>query len=522
MDALASLVTGAGAPEARPQADSAARPSAATPGFGPALARAMSDANAANERTHRVTSGTARTIPAATEADAADAAENASATQSDAVAGDVDAALAAATASVTTKAAESAAGAENIQRSIDELVPEFKSRLDRVIARMRDEFGLEVRVVETFRSQARQDRLYAQGRSTTGPTVTWTRSSNHTLGRAADVRIEGAADDAAAYRLFARIAGEEGLRTLGPADPGHIELPPGVKGERTAAAPSTGQPHAGSLRVASVARVAHVAAPAGVAGVAHVARIATIAGTGGMTRVQASGAGPSIRGTSTAAASVVPSQTAMPPSGAASLRAVAAETRFANDPAAEQTDDTGGGARFDNGGGDDAFAALMRGTQQSSPDLRAASPAGANGTDIAARVARLVALQDAVQQAPTTGVTLLLNGEDGAIDTRIRLGLRGGLLETTIDVTDPLEAVRLAGRGDELKRILERRGLDPASVLIREAGESGAGWLPQAARTAQVRAQAEADNHDPNGAGRRDHGANEQRNGRRNAKEGRQ
>lgn len=33
----------------------------------------------------------------------------------------------------------------------------------------------------TYRSQAEQDALYAQGRTTSGPKVTWTRSSRHSL-----------------------------------------------------------------------------------------------------------------------------------------------------------------------------------------------------------------------------------------------------------------------------------------------------------------------------------------------------
>lgn len=47
--------------------------------------------------------------------------------------------------------------------------------------------GVRAKVVETLRSQARQNALYEQGRSTTGPVVTWTRDSMHTKGLAADI-----------------------------------------------------------------------------------------------------------------------------------------------------------------------------------------------------------------------------------------------------------------------------------------------------------------------------------------------
>ncbi len=47
--------------------------------------------------------------------------------------------------------------------------------------------GLSVLITETYRSQARQDYLYAQGRTRAGNKVTWTRNSRHTSGRAWDI-----------------------------------------------------------------------------------------------------------------------------------------------------------------------------------------------------------------------------------------------------------------------------------------------------------------------------------------------
>lgn len=47
--------------------------------------------------------------------------------------------------------------------------------------------GIEVFVTETYRSQARQNYLYEQGRSRVGNVVTWTKSSRHTSRLAWDI-----------------------------------------------------------------------------------------------------------------------------------------------------------------------------------------------------------------------------------------------------------------------------------------------------------------------------------------------
>lgn len=104
------------------------------------------------------------------------------------------------------------------------LHPEFRARLDRVVDQM-EALGYSVTVVETGRSQARQDFLWAQGRERPGPVVTWTRASLHTQGLAADVQLNGTYSDAKAYAALANVARSEGLRTLGATDPGHVELP---------------------------------------------------------------------------------------------------------------------------------------------------------------------------------------------------------------------------------------------------------------------------------------------------------
>ncbi|HEY0971857.1 MAG TPA: M15 family metallopeptidase, partial [Gemmatimonadales bacterium] len=170
------------------------------------------------------------------------------------------------------------AGTAAVHRELDWLVPEMRERLARVLDRMRNEHGHDVRVSETYRSQARQDALHAQGRSAPGQVVTWTRRSNHTLGRAADIVVNGGYDDTQAYATLQRVAREEGLHTLGMRDPGHVELPKHVGGTLAGGRP-------GMVDLADVSRIAPDArvrvtevsvqqSPAPAAGAARVAQVA--------------------------------------------------------------------------------------------------------------------------------------------------------------------------------------------------------------------------------------------------------
>jgi hypothetical protein len=72
------------------------------------------------------------------------------------------------------------------QAKLKELKPEYQFALDQFLVDA-DAQGLEFRVTEAFRSQDRQDALYAQGRWKPGPIVTWTLFSNHTKREAFDV-----------------------------------------------------------------------------------------------------------------------------------------------------------------------------------------------------------------------------------------------------------------------------------------------------------------------------------------------
>lgn len=70
-------------------------------------------------------------------------------------------------------------------RDINELDAETK-RLCVLFVKICRAMGLPVLITETYRSQARQDYLFEQGRSRPGKMVTWTRRSFHTTRRAFD------------------------------------------------------------------------------------------------------------------------------------------------------------------------------------------------------------------------------------------------------------------------------------------------------------------------------------------------
>ncbi len=182
-----------------------------------------------------------------------------------------------------TEAAARAAGAApsravapsgEVIMSTDALDQDFSARLDRVIDRMA-QAGHSVEVRETVRTPERQAALYAQGRTATGPVVTWTLDSRHLEGKAADVVVDGRTSGAG-YDLLHAIASEEGLRTLGAKDPGHLELPRTTADAREGAAARRGGDGFAAPAGADAIR-ATVIRPGGIAQVARVATVAQVA-----------------------------------------------------------------------------------------------------------------------------------------------------------------------------------------------------------------------------------------------------
>lgn len=71
-------------------------------------------------------------------------------------------------------------------RDISELTPNAQKACNLFMAECKKQ-GLNVLITETYRSQERQDYLYAQGRTRKGNKVTWTKYSRHTSRRAWDI-----------------------------------------------------------------------------------------------------------------------------------------------------------------------------------------------------------------------------------------------------------------------------------------------------------------------------------------------
>lgn len=71
-------------------------------------------------------------------------------------------------------------------RDIAELNPLCQILLNKAIKEIKD-VGINPLVVETYRSQVRQNYLYSLGRTVKGTKVTWTQSSIHTQRNAVDV-----------------------------------------------------------------------------------------------------------------------------------------------------------------------------------------------------------------------------------------------------------------------------------------------------------------------------------------------
>ena len=353
------------------------------------------------------------------------------------------------------------AGVTDAVRSLAALDPALQAKLSRVMSRVEKETGLDVKVAETYRSQSRQNALFAQGRETAGPVVTWTQNSKHTEGRAVDLVMTGgsSADIAAGYKTLQRIANEEGLRTLGAKDPGHLELPSSAITSTTSLPPtaladSSGPGGVSVARVAQLATVADlsVAQPAQVARVANVARVDT-----GSVVTKASPTTTSVSGVAVSGVSGDASGTS-------------AGGKFSS------SRDGQGGSSADTRYSALSAAVAMR-------EQRAAfsvpTVAGTTGSSAIDRTARILDALDTAPARPLSQITMNVDSANGGTD-RVQLSMRGASLNATIDTADPRAAQAMAARGDELTRALTRDGIELQSLHVRTGASVSAGGLTAA------------------------------------------
>jgi hypothetical protein len=354
-------------------------------------------------------------------------------------------------ATATADAAAAAPAAGTVVRAVGALTPELQAKLARVMDRMQAETGHSVTIEETYRTQSRQDALYAQGRDTDGPVVTWTQNSKHSQGRAVDLLLDGGAAGPDAYATLQRIAKEEGLHTLGARDPGHLELAGSGTADATSLKPAAPADASGPGQV-SVARLAQVAqiADVKVARPASVARVATVAQPGASDKALAD-------------------------------PTVTSHFAQSNDGSDKSSSDSSSDSGANSQSGHHAGYGSMGSTFTLRNFDNAAGPAPVIGSTAAERTERILAAADNAPARPLSQITMNVDAGNGATD-RIQVGLRGNSLSTTIDVSDARAAQTMSARSDELVRALNRDGMEVESMRVRAVASTNA---PVAAQPTQ-------------------------------------
>ena len=360
----------------------------------------------------------------------------------------------AASAALTAALAASANDVTTPVTDVAALDPELQGRLARVIDRMKTEYGHDVTVVETARSQQRQDSLFAQGRTTPGAIVTWTEDSLHVHGEAVDVLVDGNWNNTKGFARLQQVATEEGLNTLGMKDPGHLELPRTswtmnadvrVTSASSNGATSNGPVSNGIARVATVARVASVGAGMNIGPAAPDIPSAPspVLQTNGAT-----GLLPQRRDSNSADSQSSKESSNDAPRDAAARKSLKGSARI--------------DARATNQSYPDAPTDF--GTKLIGPVDETQRPSGTSAADAVDRVHDITAMREQQGAKPLSNMTLEVEHDDGTTQ-QIRMDVRGRMVDTHI-TADGANADRLRANVGELRTGLESRGLEADSVRI--------------------------------------------------------
>jgi len=379
-----------------------------------------------------------------------------------------------------------AASANDVTKPITDVAaldPELRGRLGRVIERMKTEYGHDVTVVETARSQERQDVLYAQGRTTPGNIVTKTQDSMHTQGEAVDVLIDGDWGNAKGFARLQQVAREEGLKTLGMTDPGHLELPKESwtmdADVRVLSATNSGAISNGIARVATVARVASVGAGMNIGPTAPAMpsvpqpTIQTNGASGLLPQQRESSSGANSQSSSESSSESSSQKSSLKSSDKIDARA--AGQAYQEAPADTKT----------------KFIGPVDETQRSS---------GASAADAVDRVHDINAIREQQGAKPLSHITLEVDNADGT-KHEITVDVRGNTVGTHISA-DSTTADRMRANANELKMGLENRGLEADNLRFssqgsREKSSSPRDWEDKQASREEQRAQ----NRDAQGRG---------------------
>ena len=337
------------------------------------------------------------------------------------------------------------------------LDPELQSRLARVIDRMKNEFGHDVTVVETARSQERQDMLYEQGRSTSGAVVTWTKDSLHTQGEAVDLVVDGNWKNTQGFARLQQIAKEEGLHTI-PNDPGHVELPrdswssnADVRVQNFTSSVPNARVNTGIARVATVARVASVA---------------SASGTNAPVAPQLAQAELPKQPSTPLDASLGLAQQKSQNAGAKNSQSSADDTANAETPKRSVKSTEKAAARASSTPlGNETTTTHSKFIGPVAEPPSAGEAKSVNGAE---RIQQIDALRDQQSNKPLSQITLEVDGPDG-VSQQITVGVNGKVVDTHISA-DSTSADRLRSHVNELRTGLESRGLEADTVRISTQG----------------------------------------------------
>ena len=257
-----------------------------------------------------------------------------------------------------------------------------------------------------------------------------------------------------AYTVLQRIANEEGLRTLGAKDPGHLELPSksAATGQALNDAMSVSDEPAdasgpGQISVARLAKLATIEQVSNAPGTPRVARAATVAK--GVTIGDATGH-------SSDEHSLI--------------------SRLGDAVNASRVED--GSANNSQSFNSDRQSSDRNASPYAAMPLRAAPAAPFSVADVATqmvstasqRAERIMAAQDAPAR-PLSQIVMSIDAGNGTTD-RIHVALRGSTVSATIDAADHRAADAMRMHSDDLVRSLTKDGVEVDSVRVRAAASA--------------------------------------------------
>jgi hypothetical protein len=356
--------------------------------------------------------------------------------------------------------ASASADATQLARAMEPVDPALRARLEHVVERMRAEGGHESDTDAGASASTRQDgrTVQVRGRTHDGAAVT-------SPIQAPDVAVDGGLDDKAAFEQFQRVAGQDALP-----DASHHELPQNARVEQlTVQGAAQSAPPA--AQAAALAALAALATAQGRA----TAEVTSDAKTDAKTEATVDAVEAPADGARARTAFLQATHAAL-----AAQRGDASRSSDGGDRRGSQRTPqravSGAGARSASASSTGAAtagapAASTLGTPAFSAPADVAAPAPLTGALSAERVAHLLETRDSAPAQPMSSLTLSIDNLAGGVD-RIRIGLRGLEVGTSIDLADKSVAERVQAGIGELRSALGRHGLTTDTVQISSAGRA--------------------------------------------------